>query len=51
MDYNKILKKNKYFKKKKKKDIRHYFLFLVSVVFREILCLQYKPYKTYMDNY
>ena len=48
-DYNTMLKKSKYVKKKL--DFRDYFLFPMSVNFREILHLQYKPYTTYMENY
>ena len=44
-----LQKRKKYFKKKL--DIKDYFLFLMSVVFRKILRLQYKPSTTYMDNY
>ena len=48
VDYNKILKKVKYFKKNL--YVRDYFLFPVPIAFREILRLQYIPYTTYMDN-
>ena len=50
-DYKAIkqyLKKKKHFKKNL--DIRDYFLFPMSVVFKEILHPQYKPYTAYLEN-
>ena len=46
-DYNTEKRK----KIRKKLDIRDYCSFPMSVVSRETLHLQYKPYTTYMDNY